>query len=92
VTVSFEDGSKATGRLIIGCDGAQSRIRRALFPDRSANHVLPICFLGVRMDLAPDEIKPMRQLDPLFLAGTASGNDAFVFFSSQSFPLANLPS
>jgi len=33
VTVSFADGSTARGRVVIGCDGINSSIRRQLFPD-----------------------------------------------------------
>lgn len=33
VTAVFEDGSQATGDLLLGCDGIQSRTRRSVFPE-----------------------------------------------------------
>jgi 2-polyprenyl-6-methoxyphenol hydroxylase-like FAD-dependent oxidoreductase len=36
VKVSFEDGTSATGDLLIGCDGIQSRVRRMVMPNAPA--------------------------------------------------------
>lgn len=33
ITVNFEDGSACLGSLVVACDGAGSRVRRALFPE-----------------------------------------------------------
>lgn len=83
VTASFEDGSSATGRLLIACDGAQSPARSALFPDSWETHKIPVRMLGVKLDLSPEQMKPMRDLDPFFLQGTASTNDSFVYVSGE---------
>ncbi|KAK3490273.1 uncharacterized protein B0T23DRAFT_320116 [Neurospora hispaniola] len=34
VTVTFDDGTSTTGTLLVACDGANSVIRRALFPEK----------------------------------------------------------
>ncbi|KAF5013338.1 hypothetical protein FDECE_641 [Fusarium decemcellulare] len=79
VTATFEDGSSATGRLLVACDGAQSVARRTLFPDQWETYKIPVRMLGVKLHLSPEQIKPIRDLDPFFLQGTASKNDSFVY-------------
>ncbi|KAF4943119.1 hypothetical protein FSARC_15038, partial [Fusarium sarcochroum] len=85
VTATFEDGSSATGCLLVGCDGAQSRARRALLPELET-YKIPVRMLGVRLELSPEQIKPIRDLDPFFLQGTHSKNDTFVYVSLLDAP------
>ena len=66
----------------MACDGGSSRIRRALFPDQP-NHQIPARLMGVKVQRTPDEIEPLRKLDPFFLQGAASENDSFVYFSGE---------
>lgn len=84
-TVYFEDGSLATGRLLVACDGGNSRIRRALFPDRQS-YKIPIRVIGVKAEYTPDQMKPLWKLDPIFFQGTASKNDTYTFFSVLDSP------
>ncbi|KAJ3541171.1 hypothetical protein NM208_g4727 [Fusarium decemcellulare] len=86
VTATFEDGSSATGRLLVACDGAQSVARRTLFPDQWETYKIPVRMLGVKLYLLPEQIKPIRDLDPFFLQGTASKNDSFVYVSLLDAP------
>ncbi|KAF5024481.1 hypothetical protein F66182_3421 [Fusarium sp. NRRL 66182] len=85
VTATFEDGSSATGCLLIACDGAGSRVRRALFPDWQL-YQIPVRMLGVKLALSCQQIKPIRDLDPFFLQGTHSKNDTFVYVSLLDSP------
>ena len=80
----FDDGSQCTGSLLVACDGASSRVRRALFPAQPT-YQIPIRVLGLRVDCTPDQIGPLRTLDPFFLQGTSSLNNTYVYFSSESF-------
>lgn len=82
VTVRFDDGSSSDGCLAVACDGGSSRIRTLLLPDHQKYHI-PVRLMGVKVDCSPDEIEPLRKLDPYFLQGAASQNDTFVYFSGE---------
>jgi len=82
VTVHFDDGSSATSRLLVACDGGNSRVRQALFPERQSYNI-PIRFMGVKAEYTPEQMEPLRKLDPIFLQGTASANDTYTFISGE---------
>ncbi|KAK0625972.1 hypothetical protein B0T14DRAFT_561924 [Immersiella caudata] len=90
VTAHFDDGSSVTGRLLVACDGGNSRSRRALFPERHT-YKIPIGVLGVKAEYTPEQMEPLQKLDPVFLQGTASGNDTYAYFSILNSP-GNHPS
>ncbi|KAH7122024.1 hypothetical protein B0J13DRAFT_566847 [Dactylonectria estremocensis] len=91
-TATFEDGSSMTGRLIIACDGAQSRVRRLIFPGQWETYKLPVRMLGVKLQLSPEQMKSVHDLDRFFLQGTASSNDSFVYISVLDAPGNNAAS
>lgn len=85
VTVHFDDGSSSEGIVVVACDGGSSRIRRQLLPGQE-NYQIPVCLIGVKLDVSAEEIEPLRQLDAYFLQGTASKNDSYVYFSILDAP------
>ncbi|KAF5976982.1 zeaxanthin epoxidase chloroplastic [Fusarium coicis] len=85
VTASFEDGSSAAGSLLVACDGSHSRVRRSLFPEWKLQDI-PVRMLGIKMEMSPTQIKPIRDLDPYFFHSTNSRNDTFVYFSVLDAP------
>ncbi|KAH6986496.1 hypothetical protein BKA56DRAFT_580504 [Ilyonectria sp. MPI-CAGE-AT-0026] len=85
-TAEFDDGSSVIGSLIVACDGGQSAVRRSLFPDQWETHKLPVRMLGVKLQLSPDQMKSIHDLDTFFLQGTASSNDSFVYISVLDAP------
>ncbi|KAM0492339.1 hypothetical protein ACHAP8_010026 [Fusarium lateritium] len=85
VTATFEDGSSVTGSLLVACDGSHSRVRRALLPDLKL-HDVPVRMLGIKLELTPDEAKPVRDLDPFFMHSTHSSHSMFVFLSMLDAP------
>ncbi|KAM0355102.1 hypothetical protein ACHAPU_000961 [Fusarium lateritium] len=85
VTATFEDGSSMTGSLLIACDGSHSRVRRSMFPDWNMYNI-PVRMLGMKLELSPEQFKPIRDLDPFFLQGTHSKNDMFVYMSVLDAP------
>lgn len=70
------------GKLLVVCDGSNSRIRRALFPQQPSYRI-PVGVLGVKVDYSSGEINSFRNLDPFFLQGTASENDTYLYLSSE---------
>ncbi|KAK4154914.1 hypothetical protein C8A00DRAFT_42383 [Chaetomidium leptoderma] len=85
VTVGFDDGTSCDGSFVAACDGGSSRLRGLLFPGHQKHHI-PVRLMGVKVDCTPEEIEPLRKLDPFFLQGAASQNDSFVYFSVLDSP------
>ncbi|KAJ8110088.1 hypothetical protein OPT61_g6972 [Boeremia exigua] len=87
VGARFEDGTECRGRMLFGCDGSHSRVRHAIYPpEKRANYQIPVCMFGFTMQLTAAQAKPIRELDPFFLQGTASANDVFMYISLLKAP------
>ncbi|KAJ2897448.1 putative FAD-dependent monooxygenase [Zalerion maritima] len=85
VTVTFDDETTTTGRLLVGCDSRSSRIRRRICPDHEPYRI-PIRVMGCQFFYPPEKLEGMGKLDPFFLQGTASENDSFMYFSVLDSP------
>lgn len=88
ITVTFDDGSTCVGGLLVACDGSNSRVRKALFPELAQENLyrIPIAVMGVKMQLSTVQIAGMREQDAYFLQGTSSENDSFVYMSGRFCP------
>lgn len=83
VTAYFKDGTSATGRMIIGCDGSRSRVRQILAPSNYENFQLPVRLLGVGAVFPEEQARKMRALDPYFLQGGDPQTNAFLYHSCK---------
>ncbi|PWY81542.1 FAD/NAD(P)-binding domain-containing protein [Aspergillus sclerotioniger CBS 115572] len=83
------DGTRVSGRFVIGVEGSRSLVRRVLRPDACSNSVLPIRFTGVAVDLSPQEIQPLRSMDPLLFQGCHPSTGVFFWFSLLETPQGN---
>ncbi|KAJ5298080.1 hypothetical protein PENANT_c039G06734 [Penicillium antarcticum] len=89
VQLVFEDQTNVTGSLVVGVEGSRSIVRQFLRPDAFDNQNLGINFTGVAVDLTPEEIKPLRQMDPLLFQGCHPPTGAFFWFSMLETPQVN---
>ncbi|PKY00139.1 putative monooxygenase [Aspergillus campestris IBT 28561] len=90
VTVRFEDGTHASGKMVIGAEGSRSEVRRALCPGGYRNEPLEaVRFVGVAVDMAPEAIAPLRALDPLLFQGCHPLTGTFMWFSVLETPVRN---
>lgn len=87
--LTFADGSIATGKMVVGIEGSRSVVRQVLRPDSFDNFPLPINFTGVAVDLTPEEIKPLRDMDPLLFQGCYPPTGVFFWFSVLETPQVN---
>ena len=67
VTAIFEDGSTATGSLLVGADGAQSAVRATIFGSEKAK-VVPVPYCGVNVHVTYGDTEKalfVRQKHPI---------------------------
>lgn len=86
---TFQDGSNCEGSLLLGADGANSKLRRLLCPETGALQQLPIRFLGVTLKLKPAEIAPLRALGPLLFQGCHPETSTYLWYSMLETPEIN---
>ncbi|TPX13007.1 uncharacterized protein E0L32_006652 [Thyridium curvatum] len=89
VVAIFEDGTRAEGSIIVGIEGSNSRTRKFLAPDSYKNIPLPIRFTGAAVDLTPEQVKPLKDIDPLLFQGCHPVTGAFFWFSMLETPQVN---
>ncbi|KAH7000118.1 hypothetical protein EDB80DRAFT_103639 [Ilyonectria destructans] len=89
VVAVFADGTRAEGAVLVGAEGSNSRTRKFLAPETYRNTQLPVRFVGSAVDFTPDEVKPLRQVDPLLFQGCHPVSGNFLWVSMLDTPAAN---
>lgn len=89
VQLVLADETTVTGRIAVGVEGSRSKIRQVLRPDAFNNIPLSVGFTGVAVDLTPQQIKPLRDMDPLLFQGCHPRTGAFFWFSMLETPHGN---
>jgi 2-polyprenyl-6-methoxyphenol hydroxylase-like FAD-dependent oxidoreductase len=83
VTASFEDGTTATGRILIGADGARSPVRRLIAdPDAAQITRLPYAATFIQARYTRSQALFLRSFHPLYLSAPHPSGQ-FSFFGLQ---------
>lgn len=91
VTAVFHDGQHITGRLVIGADGARSRVRRSMLgPELSATVRLPYSATFVQAKYTREQALFLRSFHPLYI-GSPHPDGKFAFFGLQDAPSVDEP-
>ncbi|TVY13508.1 putative FAD-dependent monooxygenase [Lachnellula arida] len=85
IKVHFRDGPSATGSMLVGCDGSNSKLRHSLITDEQKSNLttLPIKCTGVVRHFTPDEGAEPRSVDPLLFMGLQPKTSNFLWYSVQ---------
>lgn len=89
IRATFSDGSSTEGSMIIGAEGTNSQTRKFLVPDNYSNHQLPVRFIGAAVDMTPEQVKPLRDIDPLLFQGCHPVTGHFLWVSMMETPEGN---
>jgi 2-polyprenyl-6-methoxyphenol hydroxylase-like FAD-dependent oxidoreductase len=89
VTAVFEDGTQATGRILVGVDGSNSTVRKFLRPDDYKNTQIPFRFTGASVKLTKEQVTPLRNVDPLLFQGAHPDTFNYMWFSMVDVPEVN---
>ncbi|KAM3077626.1 hypothetical protein ACMFMG_006956 [Clarireedia jacksonii] len=61
VTVTFEDGTTATGTHLVGADGAKSIVRTTLLGDKAALTPLPYTLLNFKLSYSAEQARYLKE-------------------------------
>lgn len=89
VVAVFEDGSRIEGSTIVGAEGSNSKTRQLVAPETYRNTQLPVRLTGTAVDFTPEQVRPLRDLDPLLFQGCHPRSGNFLWVSMLETPEGN---
>ncbi|KAH7069994.1 hypothetical protein BKA63DRAFT_92978 [Paraphoma chrysanthemicola] len=90
VKVEFSDGTSATGDVLVGCDGAKSRIRTSICgPTQAALTEVPISMFNFPYKLDAGLAKRIRDMNELFITSIHPDHGMMFWLSIQDVPTSD---
>lgn len=89
VHAEFEDGSVVEGGVLVGAEGSNSRTRQVVAPETYKNQPLDVKLLGAAVNMTPEQVKPLRDIDPLLFQGCHPDTNNFLWVSMLDTPATN---
>lgn len=89
IVAVFEDASRVEGSIIVGAEGSNSMTRQLVAPETYRNTQLPVRLTGAAVDFTPEQVRPLRDLDPLFFQGCHPRSGNFLWVSMLETPEGN---
>jgi len=83
VTATFEDGSKASGNMLVGCDGAKSHVRGLLLGEKAKLTDAPVMMFNFTQSYTAEQALHVRSLDPISKFSVYEGTGEFFWISSK---------
>jgi 2-polyprenyl-6-methoxyphenol hydroxylase-like FAD-dependent oxidoreductase len=83
VTAIFEDGSKASGCMLVGCDGAKSRVRELLLGEKAKLTDALVKMVNFTSTYTAEQALHVRSLHPIFKIAVYEGTGEVFFISSK---------
>jgi hypothetical protein len=83
VEVAFVDGSTATGDILVGCDGAKSRVRSVLCGEEAAKLTnVPVSMFNFPYKFNAELAKKIRAMNELFITSIHPDHGSMFWLSS----------
>ncbi|KAI9813308.1 MAG: hypothetical protein M1827_004250 [Pycnora praestabilis] len=92
VTISFDDGTTASGSIIVGCEGARSAVREILLgPEEASLMRLPVTMFNFTEQYPAELALQLRKLHPAAFFGIHPDNHGIFLIAVQDVPEPEKP-
>ncbi|KAF2025085.1 FAD/NAD(P)-binding domain-containing protein [Setomelanomma holmii] len=93
VKIEFADGTSATGEVLVGCDGAKSRVRTSICgPEVAKLTDVPVSMFNFPYKFDAELAKRIRDMNKLFITSIHPDHGTMFWLSIQDVPDPNNPS
>ncbi|KAL5114327.1 hypothetical protein ACEQ8H_007802 [Pleosporales sp. CAS-2024a] len=93
VVVTFDDGTTATGDVLVGCDGAKSRVRSVIVGEDAAQLTdVPVSMFNFPYQFDGALAQKIRDMNELFITSIHPDHGTMFWLSIQDVPDPNDPS